>query len=147
MSGALELACLGYYPVDDCRVRNKVNRCLIRSNDGEHKCCKGGIRITRTFPAYRISRRIAPAQPFFHPLRCDPGWPNAVYDIAHEAIDAFDQLVRDEKWPPLHDLFMTSIEKRKRDESNSNLDGCGDCPNAKKSRGNALLADREITNH
>jgi hypothetical protein len=52
----------------------------------------------------------------------------------------------DEKWPPLHDLFMASIEKRKRDESNSNLDGC-DCPNAKKSRGNALLAGREIINH
>ena len=38
----LELACLVL------GIIRLINRCLIRSNDGEHKCCKGGIRITRT---------------------------------------------------------------------------------------------------
>ena len=112
----LELACLGYYAdaVDDGIIRNKLNHRLITANDGEHKACKGGIRITRTLPAYRISRRIAPTQPSFHPIHCDIEWPPAVYDIAHDAVHAFDQLVIKNKWPQLHELFLTGFEKSTR---------------------------------
>jgi hypothetical protein len=95
----LELACLGYYVDNDDSICNKVNHCLITANDGEHKACKGAIRITRTLPAYRISRRIAPLQPSFHPIHCDIRWPPDVYGIAHDAVHAFDQLVIQNKWP------------------------------------------------
>jgi hypothetical protein len=98
-----ELACLGYYAdeLDDGQVHNKLNHCLITANNGEHKSCKGGIWITHTLPSYHISCQIAPLQPSFHPLRCNPGWPIAGYNIAHEAIHAFDQLVLNKKWLPI----------------------------------------------
>jgi hypothetical protein len=128
----LELACLGYYvdAVDDGSIRNKLNHRLITANDGEHKACKGGIRITRTLPAYRISRRIAPTQPSFHPIHCDIEWPPAVYDIAHDAVHAFDQLVIKNKWPQLHELFLTGFEKKHKIEQSgvgAGVVGAGVC--------------------
>jgi hypothetical protein len=120
---ALEIACLGYYRGSDGHVRNKLNHRLINAIDGEHKACKGFVRITRTFPAYRMSSRISPAQPSFHPLRYDPGWPTAVYDIAREAMSSFQQLIHQQEWPPMHDLFMTSSEKRMAAEANSKING------------------------
>ena len=45
------------------------------------------------------------------------------------AIEAFHLMVNDQKWPILHDLFMTSAEKRKRDDPNSNGHS-GDTPNS-----------------
>jgi hypothetical protein len=88
---AWELACLGYYvdAADAGSVCNKLNHCLVTANDGEHKACKGGIRITScTLPTYQISRRIAPTQPSFHPVHCNIVWPSAVYNIDHDAIHA-----------------------------------------------------------
>jgi hypothetical protein len=90
---SLEMECFGCYIDDDGRVRNKLNDRLICAIDGEHMSCKGAIRINRTFAAYRISRRISPAQPSFHPVRYDPGWPQDVYEIAAAAVKAYITLV------------------------------------------------------
>jgi hypothetical protein len=109
---SLEMTCLGCYIDDDGRVRNKLNDHLICAHDGEHMSCKGAIRINRTFAAYQISRRISPAQPSFHPVRYNPGWPPAIYDIARAAIKAYITLVEVERWPLLHDIFLTNIEKK-----------------------------------
>ena len=117
----LELDCLGFYKdTNDGSVRSKLNKRLITENDGEHMCCKGMIRITQTFPAYRISRRISPAQPYFHPVWYDPGWPNEVEEIAKEAIDAYKKLVGEERWPVLHDIFKTNVEMRTSDVNHCN---------------------------
>jgi hypothetical protein len=67
-----------------------------------------------------MSRQISPSQPSFHLIWSDYEWPDAVYHIAENAIEAFHGMVNDKKWPILHDLFMTSAEKWNRDEQNSN---------------------------
>jgi hypothetical protein len=117
---SLEMECFGCYIDDDGRVRNKLNDRLICAHDGEHMSCKGAIRINCTFAAYRISRRISPAQPSFHPVRYDPGWPQDVYEIAAAAVKAYITLVEVQRWPVLHDIFLTKLEKNKRDNSASN---------------------------
>jgi hypothetical protein len=76
-----------------------------------------------------MSCQITPSQPSFHPIWCDYEWPAAVHHIAEHAIEAFHIMVDDKKWQMLHDLFMNSAEKWKRDDPNSNGHS-GDIPNS-----------------